>query len=143
MHKTEIIFKEREHSRDRTCGAINGKNCRVGNRKSYYWLIRLYWCVFKKCPQGLEPAEAAMRTLNHEIMHGILYEIDGQEAYEGWDDKIRTRSKEKGKGWWMKVRGRWIRGEKMRVCDIVAKYLPEVYCDEGGFGTKFLVILQL
>ncbi len=100
--------------------------------KRRYWLITLYWGGKGACPYTSylkKPRPCAKRRkrclnvhryikcLNHEIMHAVLYDVVGENAYDQWDNIVKTN-----------YRGERYKGKRYGWVNIIGAYLPDVYC---------------
>ncbi len=103
--------------------SINGNQ----HQKSY-WLITLYHgkgacghtCYLKKKPYGKRRKRYLnmhryIKCLNHEIMHAVLWDVIGTEAWDKWDNIVKSNN------------GRY-QGRRYGWKNIIGKYLPGVYC---------------
>ncbi len=74
-----------------------------------YWQIILTYGGYA-CP---DDENEYIKCINHEIMHGILSELVGEDANFGWDNILKAKYDE-NYGW----------------KNIIGKWLPDVYCEE-------------
>lgn len=75
----------------------------------HYWRITLTY-GFYACTND---ESEYIKCINHEVMHGVLFEIDGYAAWHGWDNIVKSEYN-KTYGW----------------KNIVGLYLFHAYCDE-------------
>ncbi len=112
--------------------AVGGADVISVNGNQYqksYWLITLYYgkgacgntSYLKKCScktrrKRYLNVRRYIKCLNHEIMHAVLWDVIGKEAWDKWDNVVKRDD------------GVPYRGRRYGWKNIIGKHLPGVYC---------------